>query len=192
MEPFSRGQLQARFWRTKATRPKGCPTQTGGTLPQMCTVSIIPLIVSFNRYKPSDRPDFAEILMLLKEIERELPKDTAAPTDANSPASAKHHTPPPVQQQPQPAQTPINEPPIQTEPKKDKNENQGSYLQTILSRQLALSYAEKVVSEKQLSKMVQRYGSECILLTCGEVLLLSIMRQNMWKTYWYAVSIPFG
>lgn len=131
--------------------------------PRDCPKKFLDLCIRCVQYRPADRPgftplaeyvfnnllDFSEILVSLKEIERDLPKEEQLKLVETRPQQQEEEF---------------------SATKRDSV--QVSYLQDLLSRRLSLSSSEKIISEKHLLKMVQRgttpdyYGTRpCFVLS---------------------------
>ena len=99
----------------------------------MYSIKIIPKLVNKLIYTPSNRPDFGEILVALKDVENDVGR--SEDVRKNEP-EARHD---PV----------LNHEEIQNKNGKDPV----TYLQAILSRSLNLSSSEKIVSTKVTRKL---------------------------------------
>eukprot|EP01118_Nematostelium_gracile_P016469 TRINITY_DN6827_c0_g1_i1.p1 TRINITY_DN6827_c0_g1~~TRINITY_DN6827_c0_g1_i1.p1 ORF type:complete len:749 (-),score=181.47 TRINITY_DN6827_c0_g1_i1:62-2080(-) len=132
-------EYQLNFDEIRALAPKECPMKFTNLCLKCC------------EYNSRNRPDFAEIVKIMKQIENELPKEVKPETLSTSPAMSIPKSP----GIPTKGEVGMHRK-NSNFPKEEGTPNFGSVLQAINSSKLKLSSGEEEVSEKHLQKMVMR------------------------------------
>eukprot|EP01117_Protostelium_nocturnum_P006397 TRINITY_DN2309_c1_g2_i1.p1 TRINITY_DN2309_c1_g2~~TRINITY_DN2309_c1_g2_i1.p1 ORF type:complete len:729 (-),score=217.35 TRINITY_DN2309_c1_g2_i1:57-2243(-) len=133
------------FWlRSTADEYQLDLSQLSSIAPKDCPPSLLDLAIACCQYYPSDRPHFADILKLLKGLETKYPINAKDKGDAlgTSPTS--------------PVNSPLTQHNTLRSPTLDVNFAHLTMTENIQAQRVHLSSTEIVITDRHLSKMVQR------------------------------------